>query len=106
MRMKVAHPTDSTMTAIVGWDRVLGFFGEVRRRGHRLYQYDNLVLESGRTSLAGLLHLLTNQGFFDDLSVAEAQRLLCVVDDVHDIKDGSVRTAAEVIVNIKTAAST
>ena len=105
MRMEIAHPTNSQITAVVGWDHLLGFFAEISNRGFRIYQYDNLVVETGQTSLQGLLNLLVNQGFFTDLETAEAHRMLGYVDDVDDIEEPSVRLAAEVIERLKEAAS-
>jgi len=105
MRMEIIHPTDSRVTAELGWDHLLGFFTEIRNQGCRLYQYDNLVVEDGPTSLRGLLNLLVNQGFFTAMDIAEAHRALGYVDDVDDIEEPSVRLAAEVIERLKEAAS-
>ena len=104
MRMEIAHPTDPQMSAVLGWDHLLGFFVEIRNRGSRIYQYDNLVLEDGQTSLQGLLNLLVSQGFFTRLDIAEAHRALGYVDDVDDIEEPAVRMAAEIIERLKEAA--
>ena len=105
MRMELAHPSDTSVTAVLGWDHLLGFWVEIRSSGHRLYQYDNLVLDDGETTLRGLLHLLITQGFFSSLDIAEAHKQLGYVDDVDDIEERNVRMAAEVIERLKEAAS-
>ena len=104
MRMEIAHPAAPRMTAVLGWDHLLGFFGEIRNRGCRIYQYDNLVCDDGPTSLQGLLNLLVGQGFFTALDIAEAHRALGYIDDVDDIEEPAVRMAAEIIERLKEAA--
>ena len=103
--MEVVHPTDPTLDALLGWDRLLGYFVEVRIRGHRRYEYSDLVLDEGQTSLQGQLNLLAGQGFFTAYEVAEAHRLLVVVDDINDIDNPGVLTAARVIAAVKEAAA-
>lgn len=93
------------MAIVVGWDRTLGFFGEVRRLGQPATQYDSTTTDDGTTSLAGVLHALIEAGAMAHEDVADAERWLAV-SDVEGIPEQRVglRFAAEVILHLRKAA--
>ena len=93
------------VVVVVGWDRVLGFFCEVRRPGQPHAIYDRTMTEDGTSSIAGVLHTLIAARVIEGEDVAEAERWV-LVGDVEDIPASLVgaRVAAEVIVHLRQAA--
>ena len=93
------------VVAVVGWDRALGFFVELRRLGTRPVAYDATTAEDGTTSIAGVLNLLIEAEVIVREDVADAEMWL-VEGDVTDIPEEHVglRIAAEVIVHLREVA--
>jgi len=102
MRFTLDHPSDVHMVAAYGHDTYLGWWVEVRRRGRLVESYDEL--RPGDTSMAGLIRILINQGYFSDLDMVEAADHLQVMDMEEIQEDVGVLLAAEVLLNCKTAA--
>ena len=104
MRFTLRHPTDTSMRAVLGHDRTaLGFFLEVRRAGRIVVAYDGLRVAGG-SSISGVLSRLTQYGVVTKDDVGEAWSTLAHMD-VADITDPDTRRAAEVIEQLRAAAS-
>lgn len=93
------------VAVIVGWDRVLGFFADVRRPGQPAVQYDRTTTDDGTTSLAGVLHALVGAGCVSRDDIVDADGWLAQGDLAQIPSDRpGLRLAAEVIVHLRTAA--
>lgn len=91
------------VTVNYGVDRALGFFCEViKHKRTRMIEYDALV--PGYDGLNGLIKLLVTEGVLAQDDATEAFLTLPHLE-AKDIKDEGVRRAAEIIENLKTAAS-
>ena len=105
MRFRLEHPSELRTWALYGFDHSgLGFWCEVRRRGHLLASYDGLSAPGGMTSIQGVLDLLVNHGLVTESDVAAAL-LELPHRDAADIQDPDLRRAAEVIERLREAAS-
>ena len=103
MRFTLDHLIDTSKKAVYGHDRTaMGYFLEIRRSGRLVDAYDGL--RSGLTTMDGVLSRLTEHGFLDELDLYEAGQLLPLMDAA-DIQDPGARRAAEVIENLRSAAS-
>ena len=89
---------------VIGWDRTLGFYVEIRGPGQHIV-YDATTTDDGTTSIAGALKALIAAEVIARSDVADAERWLSA-GDVENIPCGlvGVRVAAEVIVHLREAA--
>lgn len=94
---------DQKYQILYGWDRQIGFFCSVFVNQVRLIEYDNL--QPGYNHLAGFLAVLTSSGVFSIETVQESVQLLPIIDCLQDIEDLETRRVAEIISNLKKAAS-
>jgi len=96
---------DPGVVVAVGWDRVLGFWADVRRPSQPPLFYDATTTDDGTTSIAGVLNTLIEAEVCSRENVAEAEQWLSAgdMDDIPARLVG-VRAAAEVIVHLREAA--
>ena len=105
MRIRVTHPTDQRIVALVGHDRsTLGWFAEVRDHGRLVEEYDGLTLGEP-TTLAGVLQVLVKHGFITQSELEFGLSQLYFGFDPKEIVDDGPRRAAELVVSLKQGAS-
>jgi len=90
------------VVVVVGWDRALGFWAEVRKAGSPHLTYDATTCVGGTTSIAGVLHRLIEAGVIVREDVTDAEMWLAdgAVEDIPEAHVG-LRIAAEVIVHLR-----
>jgi len=100
MRATLQHPDNPKKVARYGWDRALSWWVEVRQEGRLPVEYDALTVGE-MTSVARLLAILVEHGFFTEDDLHEAQQWLVEVDEVDEVEDPGAQRAAEVLVTLR-----
>jgi len=104
MRLTIQHPTEKNVIAVCGFDhQAMGWFLDIRSRGHLLLDYSNLVCDD-ETSLTGILNILVSRGFFTAAAIPQAYDTLQVLD-VEEIDNEEIRRVAAILEKLKAAAA-
>ena len=105
MRIRVVHPQDdSRLVAMVGHDRALSWFAEVRHHGRLVEEYDKLVAVEPST-LAGVLQVLVKHGFFTQRDLEFGLSQLYFGFDLKEVEGDGARRVAELVVFLKQGAA-
>lgn len=103
MAVRCARSVDAETSVVYGHDHFLGYFCIVHRRGKLCREYDRFTEPNGPT-VAGVLKVLVEFGFFDEDHISAAMQALEVYDleDIPDEDEGVTR-AAEAIETLRAA---